>query len=616
MKYFLLILFVLYASSYAISPLEINTVFKQGDDGYHTFRIPALLAVPDGPLLAFCEGRVWSRWDRGDIDVVLKRSFDGGKTWGSLQLIWSRGEETCGNPTAVYDVDTQRIWLLMSNNQNTIVDPTFSSNDAVVRDGPRKVWICHSDDFGANWSVPLEISEDVQPIEMQPPFNYWDALGPGAGIQLKHGIRKGRLVIPAVGRNIYSDDHGGHWTYGGLLSNGTNEATVVELSDGRLMRNDRADAGGVYGSYYRRMISYSYNRGISWSQYQPQDELITPICHAAMKRYQASDSLNDNNILLFSGPDSTVERVRMAVKVSENEGASWRASKVIYNDNAAYSSLAVLDDDTICLFYENGDGWPYHRISVARFSLDWLFDTTIALWDFDEKAAGQVASTASGAIKDSLGYELNATAEAAFSYVNGYQSGATAIDFADKDDGIVLPFENAKGIMDFSAEDSFLIRTMIQTQHHGLDDDPGAIVSKDSGSGNPQWWLRIENGKVRFHINDGNDATSIWSNNTVNDGQWHYIVVGRDAKHKQMHISIDHQIETTVTDSTTQDLSNTLDVVVGGFNLSTTRYFDGKIDFVHVMKYPDISRSGDLNTDGNVDYLDLLILAQNWLLGA
>jgi hypothetical protein len=107
----------------AILPLETYTMFEQGANGYHTFRIPALLSVPDGPLLAFCEGRVWSRWDRGDIDIVLKRSFDGGKTWGSLQLIWSKDEETCGNPTAVYDSDTGRIWLLMSNNNGL-----FSTN--------------------------------------------------------------------------------------------------------------------------------------------------------------------------------------------------------------------------------------------------------------------------------------------------------------------------------------------------------------------------------------------------------------------------------------------------------------------------------------------------------
>src|SRR5437016_3531915 len=63
-------------------------VFMAGEDGYHTYRIPALIVSPRGTLLAFCEGRKQGGGDAGDIDLVLKRSSDNGKTWGALQVVW------------------------------------------------------------------------------------------------------------------------------------------------------------------------------------------------------------------------------------------------------------------------------------------------------------------------------------------------------------------------------------------------------------------------------------------------------------------------------------------------------------------------------------------------
>jgi sialidase-1 len=70
---------------------EQAPVFVAGRDGYHTYRIPALRATPKGTLLAFCEGRRNGPGDTGDIDLLLKRSFDGGKTWTKAQVVWDDG---------------------------------------------------------------------------------------------------------------------------------------------------------------------------------------------------------------------------------------------------------------------------------------------------------------------------------------------------------------------------------------------------------------------------------------------------------------------------------------------------------------------------------------------
>ena len=91
-----------------------SPVFSAGEDGYHTFRIPALLPVGSGVLLAFAEGRRFGRGDSGAIDLVLKRSTDSGATWSALQVVWSDGSNTCGNPCPVVDSRTGRILLPMT----------------------------------------------------------------------------------------------------------------------------------------------------------------------------------------------------------------------------------------------------------------------------------------------------------------------------------------------------------------------------------------------------------------------------------------------------------------------------------------------------------------------
>jgi hypothetical protein len=56
---------------------EGTVVFESGTEGYHTFRIPAIVQAADGTLLAFAEGRADGGGDTGTIDLVLKRSADG-----------------------------------------------------------------------------------------------------------------------------------------------------------------------------------------------------------------------------------------------------------------------------------------------------------------------------------------------------------------------------------------------------------------------------------------------------------------------------------------------------------------------------------------------------------
>ena len=84
-------------------------IFESGTEGYDNFRIPALVCNWYGMVFAFCEGRAENA-DNGDIDVLMRRSLDNGKTWGSIEVVWDNGPNTCGNPCPVYDRETSTIW--------------------------------------------------------------------------------------------------------------------------------------------------------------------------------------------------------------------------------------------------------------------------------------------------------------------------------------------------------------------------------------------------------------------------------------------------------------------------------------------------------------------------
>ena len=122
--------------------LQLTDAFVSGADGYHTYRIPALLVTSKGTLLAFCEGRKGGRSDTGDIDLLVKRSADGGRTWSRQQIVWDDGANTCGNPCPVVDRTTGAIWLPMT------------WNPAHAEPGQRRgMTVRMSEDEGKTWPV-------------------------------------------------------------------------------------------------------------------------------------------------------------------------------------------------------------------------------------------------------------------------------------------------------------------------------------------------------------------------------------------------------------------------------------------------------------------------------
>ena len=342
-------------------------LFVSGEDGYHTYRIPALAVSNRGTILAFCEGRRNSRSDSGDIDIVLKRSFDDGQSWGPMQIVADGDPDTTGNPAPVVDRSTGTIWLLLCKN-------LADGHEGMIIAGkaPRTIWVTHSDDDGAIWAEPKEITHDVKN-----PSWTWYATGPCHGIQLQNG----RLVIPCdhvagTNRNysesahshvIYSDDHGENWKLGGVTQAGTNESVIVQTADSALYLNCRNYVGEK-----RRAYAWSSDNGSTFSEFGWDDTLVEPICQASMIRFTDAES-HDRNRVLFANPAST-QRERMTVRISYDECKTWSTGKVLHAGPSAYSDLCIAPDMSICCLYERGEENPYETITFAQFDLEWLTD--------------------------------------------------------------------------------------------------------------------------------------------------------------------------------------------------------------------------------------------------
>lgn len=374
-KKFLIILFAFFAFTLQVqakntnlknsdnSPeneVELNYIFKSGTEGYSTFRIPAIVTTKTGTLLAFAEGRVNGTSDTGNIDLVMRSSEDGGKTWSPLKIIWNDGENVCGNPAPVVNHETGNIYLLMTWNLG-------EDHESEIIDGKskdtRRVYVTFSEDDGKNWATPKEITGSVKKENWT-----WYATGPCHGIQIEKGKYKGRLVIPCdhieagskkyYSHVIYSDDNGISWRLGGTTpQDQVNECTVAELNNGLLILNMR----NYDRTQKSRKISFSEDGGITWSAIQPDKALIEPICQASL----IFDKKNRK--LWFLNPASEKSRTSMTLKSSKDSGKTWKVEKVLHSGPSAYSDLTLMNKNTLGCLFEGGILSPYEGIVFTKF---------------------------------------------------------------------------------------------------------------------------------------------------------------------------------------------------------------------------------------------------------
>lgn len=341
-------------------------LFTAGESGYVTYRIPGLLAHGK-TVLAYAEARRDGFGDWADIDVVLRRSADGGKTWEPMRVLVDSGKDTVNNPVAIPGSKPGEIHFLYCINY-------------------AKAFHMRSTDGGRTFSAAREITAAFEPLRRQYDWNVI-ATGPGHGIRL----RNGRLLIavwlstggkrhrPSRVSTLFSDDNGATWQTGELVPDtlpNPSETYAIERRDGSVLLNIRNES-----TEHRRAISVSANGATGWSTPEFHAQLLEPVCMASLIRHPKGG-------LVFSNPDNleasyvdaskTVNRDRknLTVQWSGDEGKTWTAKRVLERGLSGYSDLAATPDGMILCLYERGgldkNIFRTGRLTVARFSVDWL----------------------------------------------------------------------------------------------------------------------------------------------------------------------------------------------------------------------------------------------------
>ncbi|WAC13001.1 sialidase family protein [Dyadobacter pollutisoli] len=361
-------------------------VFVSGTEGYKSFRIPAIISAQNGELLAFAEGRVGGSGDFGDIDIVMKRSKDKGKTWSKIQVVATYENLQAGNPAPVMDLTDPAF----ANGRLFLFFNTGNNHEGEVRKGKglREVWYKTSTDGGLTWQQPVNITTQVhRPKQPQTNAAYnfeqdWRSYAntPGHGMQLLEGRYKGRIYIAAnhsagepkskftdyQAHGFYSDDHGKTFKLSETISiEGSNESTAAEISGGRLMFNSRNQKGDVRA----RIVAISSDGGASWDTTYFEHNLPDPVCEGSILSIGKNKG---KNMLAFSNAADTKNRDNLTLRISFDDGRTWTRQYLVdqskngEKDYTAYSDLVKTGKNNIGILYEL-DGYK----SIVFKEINW-----------------------------------------------------------------------------------------------------------------------------------------------------------------------------------------------------------------------------------------------------
>jgi sialidase-1 len=366
--------------------LATTELYTRGQGDYLLYRIPGIVVTAKGAVLAYCEGRKNDRGDWNTIDILLRRSTDGGKTFSPPRKIADVAGPHVKNPVAL----AQKLAGpddVTYNNPVAIADRTGPVHFVFGYEYMRAFHM-RSDDDGLTFSRPVEITAAFEPFRSDYDWKVI-ATGPGHGIQL----RNGRLLIPvwlspgtgghahrpSVTSTIYSDNRGKTWKRGAIAVPDSrefaipNETVAEQLADGRVLLNVRSESAA-----HRRIQVTSPDGAAKWSKPRFVPELVEPICFGSLVRLSLAKG-GGRNRLLFSNPDTLDpvsgaarpgqrrERKNLTIHMSYDEGETWPVKKVLEPGSSGYSDLAVLQDGTILCLYETKTA-----MFLARFNLEWL----------------------------------------------------------------------------------------------------------------------------------------------------------------------------------------------------------------------------------------------------
>ncbi len=346
-----------------------QVLFERSDDDW--YRIPSIAVLEGGVVLAFASLRKGGPGDFGhETDVVLRRSTDGGRTFGSPQTLASAPGIDIHHGPVVVDRHSGRVlkfcryWPAMGDGKGftgripygEMVERGLIDHVMVSRDG------------GATWSTP-------RPIVLDFPD---DATSTGTG-NGNHGIQldDGRLIIqagfcrPRGERHccvFLSEDGGLSWRRGATAPMSvTREFAMAQLADGSIYWNFRTRSAGT-GC---REVSWSNEPERSFGEIRRDEALPEPWSHAGLVHMSGDEGAGT---LVFTNPNrrntdgrhSPELRRELTVRFSFDCGMTWPVARAINREYASYSDLAAAGDTVYCL-YENGSSTYRDRITCGSF---------------------------------------------------------------------------------------------------------------------------------------------------------------------------------------------------------------------------------------------------------
>ena len=332
--------------------IERTVVFAEGSDDCHFYRIPAMCLDRDGAIVAVTDRRYESLADLGyrktSIDVSVRRSTDGGRTWGPQTFI-ARGDTS---RVAGYGYGDASLTLTRSGRIVCVM--ACGNGPKGFRRGLKAAAVCTSEDGGLTWSEPRHVPfpETIHSAFVTSGKGIVDADGDlllSACVLAQDYPDPMPVPWPIEAHLFYSKDEGETWTLDPEKAFSlADESKLALLPDGRLLLNSRR---GAYGPRGVNTAVKGEDGLWHWEGERLAEGVEANPCNADILVWE-------KGLLLFSYIKNKDARTGLTLAVSRDGGISWADVMTLQEGAAAYSTMVRFRNGDVGVLYEDGTASP------------------------------------------------------------------------------------------------------------------------------------------------------------------------------------------------------------------------------------------------------------------